>query len=143
MPHAPRLRDHALRVICRSLMRDLRVLVVDDHPDTADALEMLLCAAGHEVRAACRGEEAIEVSRGFVPDVALVDVRLPDISGFIVAKRLRQQHGRRVNLVAITGGDISQVRLAGCFDQHARKPVTAARVYQLIDVARDAIKVVH
>jgi DNA-binding response OmpR family regulator len=121
----------------------MRVLVVDDHADTADALEMLLRAAGREVRAAYRGEEAIAISRRFVPEVAFVDVRLPDISGFIVAKRLRQQHGRRVNLAAITGGDMSKVRLAGCFDQHACKPLSAARVYQLLEAARDANKLVH
>ena len=121
----------------------MRVLVVDDHSDTVDALEMLLLAAAHEVRATCRGEDALEVSRGFHPEVALVDVQLPDISGFIVAKRLRQQHGRRVNLVAITGGDMSKVRFAGCFDQHACKPVSAARVYQLLEAARDANKLVH
>lgn len=121
----------------------MRILIVDDHPDTADVLQILLRAAGHDVSATYLGEDAIEISRSFLPELALVDIQLPDISGFVVARRLRQQCGRRLNLVAMTGGDISQLRFAGCFQQHARKPVSAARLYQLIDEARDASKLVH
>jgi DNA-binding response OmpR family regulator len=121
----------------------MRILVVDDHPDTADVLQMLLRAAGHDVRAAYRGQDAVEVSRDFVPELALVDIQLPDMSGFVVAKRLRQQCGQRVSLVAITAGDTSQLRFAGCFDRHAHKPVSAARLYQLIDEARDSSKILH
>lgn len=121
--------------------RNMRVLVIDDHPNTADTLQMLLCAAGHDVRVAYRGDNAIEVARDFVPELALVDIQLPGISGFAVAKLLRKPSGRRVNIVGITGGDARQLPFAGSFDQHAAKPVTAARLYQLIETARDAIKV--
>lgn len=119
----------------------MRVLIVDDHPDTADVLQTLLRAAGHDVRVAYRGAEAIEVAADFVPELALVDIQLPDMSGFAVAKQLRKQSARRMHIVAITGGDARQLPYAGGFDQHAVKPVTAARLYQLIDAARDAIKV--
>jgi CheY-like chemotaxis protein len=119
----------------------MRVLVVDDHPDTADVLQMLLQAAGHDVRVAYRGAEALAVAAEFVPELALVDIRLPDVSGFAVAKQLRKQSARPVNIVAITGGESRQLPFAGAFDQHARKPVTPAQLYQLIDTAREAIRI--
>lgn len=118
----------------------MRVLIVDDHRDTADMLEMLLRAAGHDVRCAYNGEDAATVASEFQPELAFVDIQLPDISGFAVAKRLRKQASRRINIVAITGGDARKLPLAGGFDQHARKPVTASKLYQLIEVAREAIK---
>jgi CheY-like chemotaxis protein len=118
----------------------MRVLIVDDHPDTADVLQMLLRAAGHEVRIAYCGEEATTLASEFAPELALVDIQLPDISGFAVAKQLRKQAGRRINIVAITGGDARKLPLAGGFDQHAVKPVSASKLYQLIEVAREAIK---
>lgn len=119
----------------------MRVLVIDDHPDTADMLQMLLRAAGHDVRVAYRGSEAIDVARDFVPQLAIVDIQLPDVSGYAVAKQLRRQCGRRINIVAITGGDGRQLPFSGGFDQHARKPVSAARLYQVIEAAREATKV--
>ena len=115
----------------------MRVLVIDDHADTADVLQMLLRAAGHDVRIAYRGAEAIEIAREFLPQLALVDIQLPDISGYAVAKQLRKQAGRRINIVAITGGDGRQLPFAGGFDQHARKPVSAPRLYQIIEAARE------
>jgi DNA-binding response OmpR family regulator len=118
----------------------MRVLIVDDHQDTADTLQTLLRAAGHDVRVAYRGNEAIDVASDFVPQLALVDIQLPDISGLAVAKQLRKQSGRRVNIVAITGGDGRQLRFASNFDQHAQKPVSAAQLYQLIDAAREGSK---
>ena len=118
----------------------MRVLIVDDHPDTADVLQMLLQAAGHDVRIAYRGDEAIALASKFIPELAFVDIQLPDMSGFAVAKHLRKQSGRRVNIIAITGGDARQLPFAANFDQHAIKPVSAGTLYQLIDVARDAIK---
>lgn len=119
----------------------MRVLIVDDHADTADMLQMLLRAAGHDVKVAYRGHDAIEVAMGFEPELALVDIQLPDISGFAVAKQIRRLAGRRVNIIAITGGDARKLPLTGNFDQHALKPVSAARLYQLIDAARDASNV--
>lgn len=118
----------------------MRVLVVDDHPDTADMLQMLLRAAGHDVRVAYGGAAAIEVATTFVPELAFIDLQLPDISGFAVAKKLRQHSGRRVKLVAITGGDVRQLRFAGGFDEHAQKPVSAARIYQLMEAAHETAK---
>ena len=61
-------------------------------------------------------------------------------SGHAVAKQLRKELRKRVNLIGITGGDIRNLPFSGNFDQHAIKPITAAQLYQLIDVAREAIK---
>ncbi|MBA3453500.1 MAG: response regulator [Deltaproteobacteria bacterium] len=118
----------------------MRVLVVDDHPDTADALEIVLKAAGHVVQTAYSGTDAVQLANEFAPDLAFVDIQLPDISGFAVAKELRKQSGR-VNIVAITGGDSRKLPFASNFDQHLVKPVSAKQIYQLIEVAREAIKV--
>lgn len=119
----------------------MRVLVIDDHVDTADMLQVLLQAARHDVRVAYSGADALQVAVEFVPDLALVDLHLPDMSGFSVAKQLRKQSGRRINIVAITGGDAPRLAFAGGFDQHERKPVSAARLYQLIEAARETSKV--
>jgi DNA-binding response OmpR family regulator len=131
-------------ILCDLLGADgghMRVLIVDDHVDTADMLQMLLGVAGHDVKVAYRGEDAIQVATGFAPELALVDIHLPDISGFAVAKQIRKIAGRRVNIIAMSGGDTRKLSLTGNFDQHAQKPVSAARLYQLIDEVREATKV--
>lgn len=119
----------------------MRVLIVDDHPDIADALQMLLQSAGHDVRVAYNGTDAIAVAAELVPEMAFIDIQLPDMSGYQVAKQLRKDFGHRVNLVGITGGgEAKRLPFAGAFDQHAIKPITAAQLYQLMDVAREANK---
>jgi CheY-like chemotaxis protein len=118
----------------------MRVLIVDDHHDTAEMLSMLLGAAGHDVRASYRGDEAITMAATFEPELALVDIQLTDTTGFAVARQLRKQFGKRIHLVAITGGDDRNLPFAGIFNEHARKPVTAARLYQTLDTARDALR---
>ena len=117
----------------------MRVLIVDDNCDTADMFQMLLKAAGHDVRTAYRGDDAIALAAGFEPQLAILDIQLPDTTGFAVARALRQRAGRRLHIVAITGGDRA-LGLTGNFDQHAHKPVTAARLYQILDVAREALR---
>jgi CheY-like chemotaxis protein len=119
----------------------VRVLIVDDHADTADVMQMLLSVAGHDVKVAYRGQEAIDVATAFEPELAFVDIQLPDMSGFAVAKHIRKISGRRVNIIAVTGGDARKLGMTGNFDQHASKPVSAARLYQLIDAAQEARKV--
>jgi CheY-like chemotaxis protein len=118
----------------------VRVLIVDDHPDTADVLQMLLQSAGHDVRVAYDGTVALELAAEHSPEMAFIDIHLPDMTGYNVAKQLRKQLGRRVNLVGITGGDARKLPFSGSFDQHAIKPVTAEQLYQLIEVAREALR---
>ena len=115
--------------------RLLRVLVVDDHPDTAEATAQLLALHGHDARAAHSCAEARAVLGGddpFIPDVVVVDVRLPDGDGFALADELRRALAVRPGLIAHTGlpGLDERCRAAG-FDHYLLKPADPA---VLVDV---------
>jgi PAS domain S-box-containing protein len=104
-----------------------RVLVVDDNVDAAASLAMLLTALGHEVRAANDGASALEAIRSFNPSVVLLDLGMPGMSGYEVARRARTMlTGKPTVLIALTGwgqeDDRRRTREAG-FDHHLVKPV--------------------
>jgi two-component system CheB/CheR fusion protein len=113
-----------------------RVLVLDDYPDAAVSISMLLEALGHECRIATRGLAAVELAGAFEPDIAFVDLDLPDIPGFEVARRLRAlAGGRPLFLAAITGSDRPGDRvqaLAAGFDHHVLKPIDAAIMQRVL-----------
>jgi PAS domain S-box-containing protein len=113
-----------------------RILVVDDNRDAADSLCMLLKARGHEVRVAYDGLEAVGAAVAFAPDVVLLDIGLPKLSGYEAAPRIREARGEAVLLVAVTGWgqeeDRRRAREAG-FDHHLTKPVDPAAIARLID----------
>ncbi|MBY0231347.1 MAG: response regulator [Gemmataceae bacterium] len=102
----------------------LRVLIVDDCPDTRTCLGLLLRAWGHEACLAADGPDALEAERLFLPDVILLDIGLPGMDGWEACRRLRLQEGR-LFLVAMTGfgreEDLARSREAG-FDAHLTKP---------------------
>ena len=104
-----------------------RVLLVEDNDDVADSLTMLLELLGHRVRVAPDGPSALEAARTNVPDVMLVDIGLPGIDGYEVARRVRADDALRgVVLVALTGYGREEDRaraLAAGFDHHLVKPV--------------------
>ena len=107
--------------------RVLRVLIVDDNEDGAEALAMLLESAGHETHKAYDGFEAIEAARRLSPDAVLLDIGLPGLNGYEVCRRIRSEPwGRDLVLVALTGWsqeeDRQQSREAG-FHSHLVKPV--------------------
>jgi PAS domain S-box-containing protein len=113
-----------------------RVLVVDDNQDSTTSLADLLRRRGHDVQTAYDGVEAIAVYQTFAPDVVLLDIGLPKLNGYEVARRLRQlPSGARVLLVAVTGWGQSDDRLrsreAG-FDHHLVKPVSLAAFETLL-----------
>jgi DNA-binding response OmpR family regulator len=116
-----------------------RVLVVDDNQDAADSLAMLLSAQGDEVRTAYDGEEAIEADRRFEPGIVLLDIGLPKLSGYDVARDIRQRRGAAVLIVAITGWgqeeDRQRSRDAG-FDHHFTKPVDISSLLDVIERER-------
>jgi signal transduction histidine kinase/CheY-like chemotaxis protein len=105
----------------------LRILVVDDHRDSADSLAILLSAQGHDVRTAYDGGSALETARSFRPEVTLQDIGMPDMDGYEVARKLRElPQTQHAALIAMTGftreEDAREARAAG-FDHHLGKPV--------------------
>jgi PAS domain S-box-containing protein len=116
--------------------RGRRVMVADDNTDAADALAMLLELSGHEVRVAHRGRAALELAQTFRPDVAIIDIGMPDLSGYEVAKELRRESwGTGICLIALTGwgqdDDRQRAKNAG-FDRHMTKPVEAWAIEELL-----------
>ncbi len=114
----------------------LRVLVVDDNRDAAASLGMVLRIAGHDVRTADDGLEAVGAAGEFRPDVAVLDIGLPRLNGYDAARRIRQQPwGAGVVLIAATGwgqeDDRRRSREAG-FDHHMVKPVDPAALLELL-----------
>jgi signal transduction histidine kinase/FixJ family two-component response regulator len=107
--------------------RHARVLVVEDNPDASDALYMLLELLGHTVRVVRDGPAALDAVRTAVPDVALVDIGLPGMDGYEVARRARPlAEPGRMTLVALTGygrDEDKERALAAGFDYHLTKPV--------------------
>ncbi len=104
-----------------------RVLIADDNKDAADTLGLLLEIDGHEVRVAHGGHAAVAIAQAFRPDVALLDIGMPELSGYEVAAALRQEPwGRAIQLIALTGwgqeSDRRQSQAAG-FDRHLTKPI--------------------
>ncbi len=119
-----------------------RILVVDDNLDAAEGLAMLLSLRGHDVATAYDGQDAIEQARKLPPDVVLLDIGLPRLDGFEVARRLREEHtSRPMLLVALTGygqeRDRVRAREAG-FDHHLLKPVRLEMLEQLLTVDQHA-----
>jgi PAS domain S-box-containing protein len=113
-----------------------RILIVEDSRDSRDMLRFLLEHAGHEVHEAADGPSGVEAILTVRPDIALVDVGLPGLDGFEVARRVRADaRGREVRLVALTGyglpEDHRRSREAG-FDAHLVKPVDPARLVAVI-----------
>jgi two-component system, chemotaxis family, CheB/CheR fusion protein len=104
-----------------------RILVVDDNRDAAASLAMFLKLSGHDTHIAHDGLEAVEKAAQLAPDVILLDIGLPKISGLEAARRIRaQSQGKRPVLVALTGwahdADRQNSREAG-FNAHVVKPV--------------------
>jgi CheY-like chemotaxis protein len=113
-----------------------RVLVADDNRDAADALAMLLELAGHEVRVAHGGRAALSLAQTFRPDVAILDIGMPELNGYEVAKELRRASwGARMCLVALTGWgqdeDRQRAQDAG-FNRHLTKPVDTDALERLL-----------
>jgi PAS domain S-box-containing protein len=116
--------------------RGLRVLLVDDNADSADGLGMLLELQGHEIRVAYDGETALETARSFRPQVALLDIGMPLMDGYELARRLRAApETQGVLLVAMTGWgqeeDQRKSREAG-FAHHLVKPFEPATLEKLL-----------
>lgn len=113
-----------------------KILVVDDRPDSARSLAILLGIFGHEVRTAHDGPSALNEARANPPDVVLLDIGLPGMDGFEVARKMRQELGlTKTTLVAITGygqdEDRRRSREAG-FDAHLVKPIDPKELNRIL-----------
>ena len=113
-----------------------RVMVADDNEDAADSLAMSLELAGREVCVARGGRAALSLAQTFRPDVAIIDIGMPDLNGYEVARQLRgEPWGAEISLVALTGwgrdDDRQQAKDAG-FDRHITKPVNPETIDRLL-----------
>ncbi len=117
-----------------------KILVVDDNADAAQSLAVLLRLRGHEVQVALGGAEALQMANDNVPELVFLDIGMPDIDGYEVARRLRSKFNSGLTLVALTGWGTEQDRLrsreAG-FDHHLTKPVELAAVEAVMTAARN------
>ena len=116
-----------------------RVLVVDDYPDSAETTCALLSLLGHECRFATCGRDALIEAAQFVPDICILDIGLPDLSGFELARQLRSQMiGRSLFLAAVTGWGQPEDRakaFAAGFDHHVLKPADRQKLALIIELA--------
>jgi CheY-like chemotaxis protein len=119
-----------------------RILVVDDERLSAVSLRKLLGMKGYEIRTAYDGLEAVTTADEFRPDVVLLDIGLPKMNGYEVARRIRQQPwGQAMVLIAVTGwgqeADRHRSQEAG-FDHHLVKPVDPTELLRLLAVLPSA-----
>ena len=116
----------------------LRILVVDDHRDTAMTLAAGLRDEGHQVQTVLRGDDALEVCRLFRPDAVIADLNLPGESGYAIARELRERlHELAPLLIAITGkwtqtSDRMVGRAVG-FDHYLLKPCDIQELLPLLE----------
>ncbi|MBX5459546.1 MAG: response regulator [Steroidobacteraceae bacterium] len=126
--------------VAREARQSLRVLIVDDNVDAADSVAMLLDMEGHQTRTVNTARAALLAAPEFKPEVVLLDIGLPEMDGYEVARRLRaQDEARSMRLVAVTGygqpADRERAREAG-FDEHMVKPVEPAVLQEFLQSVR-------
>jgi CheY-like chemotaxis protein len=112
------------------------LLIADDNDDAAESLAVLLRMEGHEVVVVGNGRDALNAVSALRPSVVLLDIGMPDISGYEVARQLRQtQGGQALTLIAVTGWgqerDKLRAREAG-FDHHFTKPIDPNTLLELV-----------
>jgi CheY-like chemotaxis protein len=117
-------------------MKQPRILVADDDADAVLILSALLRDEGYQVRGVHHGAEVLDAVFNFAPDVVLLDIGMPKMSGYDVARTLRERYGSaRPVLIAITGragqADRQQARAAG-FEHHVAKPYEPKALLNLI-----------
>ena len=113
----------------------VRVVLIEDQPDACDMAKSLLEMRGHEVIVAMNGSAGINAILEHQPDVALVDIGLPDIDGYTVVRQVQERLGRSIPLIALTGlgqpDDIKRSHEAG-FSRHLTKPFDIENLEQVI-----------
>ncbi len=117
-----------------------KILIADDHRDTAETLAAVLEFLGHEVRCAFDGGQALRLASDFKPDVVVLDINMPVANGYEVAQQLRAQEQGRQLIIAMTGASpretADKAKDAG-FDVHLTKPVDIDVIENVLDRAAD------
>ena len=119
------------------------MLVVDDFEDNLESMAMLLRLYGHEVDTALSGASAMHVAQARPPEVVLLDISMPGMDGFEVAKELRRMFGQRLLIVAVTAlgaEDLGRFMAAG-FDRCFLKPADPEEVRLLLSDFRGSLEV--
>jgi CheY-like chemotaxis protein len=133
-PEAPDISRDSKQSVARG--GTLRVLVVDDNIDSAEMLALILSFGGHDVRTAHAGDTALVEAGAFLPQVVLLDIGLPKMNGYEVARRLRQHPDLNKSfLIALTGYGQDEDRLRSIdagFNHHLTKPVDPDKLQSLI-----------
>jgi signal transduction histidine kinase/ActR/RegA family two-component response regulator len=137
---APQAAPPVTRFAAKVGDRHMRVLFVDDDAVIVETMGDLLRDMGYEVRVAHSGREALEVSAGFRPEAVLLDIGMPGMNGYEVARQMRARpETEHASLVAITGygqeDDRQRAHEAG-FDEHLTKPVRAADLQRVLNAVR-------
>ncbi|MEO8064030.1 MAG: response regulator [Pseudomonadota bacterium] len=112
-----------------------RILVADDNIDAGESLAMLLRLDGHEVELAANGTDALELFERMLPEVAILDIGMPGLNGYEVARCIRGNGHMDALLIAVTGWgqDADKARAAEAgFDHHFTKPVEPAALIELL-----------
>ena len=118
--------------------KQIKVMVVDDNKDIRNAISKILQLQGYQIKTVYNGLTAIKIAKSFMPDVALVDIGLPDINGYKVAKLLKEYYhnkNKKIKLIAFTGyGQQKDKKLSkeAGFDYHITKPVDINQLIKLI-----------
>jgi signal transduction histidine kinase/ActR/RegA family two-component response regulator len=117
--------------------RRARILIADDNRDAADSLGMLLELSGHDVDVVYSGKAVLGAGASHEPDIAIIDIGMPDINGYDTVRAARQQPwGKSVHFIALTGwgqaADKERATAAG-FDRHLTKPIDVDLLSSLID----------
>jgi PAS domain S-box-containing protein len=138
LPNRPvRVEEESAEPSHASAPKKRRVLVADDNRDAADSLAMLLRMEGHDVRVVYDGVQAIEAIREQPPEIALLDIGMPEMNGYEVAQAVRESFSKeRLTLIAVTGWgqkhDVTRALDAG-FDSHFTKPIDPLAVAALLN----------
>jgi PAS domain S-box-containing protein len=135
---APMTSSTAVAEAPRASPKDARhrILIVDDNSDAADTLGMLLEMDGYSVSVGHSGEEALQMARQIRPNAMILDIGMPDMTGYEVARRIRAEHwGGEMYLIAATGWGQQEDKaraIASGFDHHLTKPVDPDEVQKLL-----------
>ena len=118
----------------------MKILVVDDHPDSVDSLSRLLEAHGHVTAQAYDGRQALDVFRQFEPDAVILDLDMPILDGFGTCRAIRLAPCDRlpvlVALTALSGHEARRLAFEAGFDAHVVKPARIDALIGLVDKLR-------